>query len=234
MRRVGILVMLIALAAPAGAGELLFTNGSRLEGDLVNEVIIVSTGADLVEVAPDTVALLTPGEIRLKDGRVLLPDPTAAGKYAGAGWEEHVRKLPLVTPAVPGDPLPPRELIIGIELGGEARAYRFADLITQSPVLDRLGGREILIVVGEDGKSVRAFDRTVDGRALEFFARPGSPPLRLIDSQTGSEWDFTGGAIAGALEGRRLDRVAVLPEFWFDWRTYHPATDVHTAGLKRK
>jgi len=71
MRPVGILVMLIALAAPAGAGELFFTNGSRLEGDLVNEVIIISTGADLVEVAPDTVALLTPEEIRLKDGRVL-------------------------------------------------------------------------------------------------------------------------------------------------------------------
>jgi hypothetical protein len=71
MRPVGFLVAVLALAVPAGAGELLFTNGSRLEGDLANEVIVVSTGADLVEVTPETVALLTPGEIRLKDGRVL-------------------------------------------------------------------------------------------------------------------------------------------------------------------
>jgi len=71
MRHVGTLVMLVALTAPATAGELVFVNGSRLQGDLANETIVVSTGSDLVELAPETIGLLSRAEIRLKDGRIL-------------------------------------------------------------------------------------------------------------------------------------------------------------------
>ncbi len=71
MRQVGTLVMLLALAGPVTAGELVLANGSRVEGDLANETLLVSTGSDLIEVAADTVGVLTPGEVRLKDGRVV-------------------------------------------------------------------------------------------------------------------------------------------------------------------
>jgi len=30
----------------------------------------------------------------------------------------------------------------------------------------------------------------------------------------------------GALKGRQLRRVPFLEEYWFDWKTYHPSTDV--------
>lgn len=71
MRQVGIVAMVLALAAPASGGELFFANGSRLEGELANEVLLVSTGADLIEVQPEQVAELTREAIRLKDGRVI-------------------------------------------------------------------------------------------------------------------------------------------------------------------
>ncbi|MBI2466935.1 MAG: SH3 domain-containing protein [Candidatus Rokubacteria bacterium] len=71
MRQVAIVAMVLALAAPAGGGELFFANGSRLEGELANEVLLVSTGADLIEVQPEEVAELTREAIRLKDGRVI-------------------------------------------------------------------------------------------------------------------------------------------------------------------
>jgi hypothetical protein len=70
-RQLGVLLAFLALAAPAGAGELWLVNGSRLQADLANEQLLVSTGADLVEVAPDSVGLLTRNEVRLKDGRIL-------------------------------------------------------------------------------------------------------------------------------------------------------------------
>jgi hypothetical protein len=33
-------------------------------------------------------------------------------------------------------------------------------------------------------------------------------PFRLADLETGSEWDGTGVAVSGPLEGRRLGRIA--------------------------
>jgi hypothetical protein len=67
------LAVTLALVAwtPAGAGELTLANGSKLQGDLSNQSLMVSTGAGLVEVVPDEVVLLTRDEIRLRDGRVI-------------------------------------------------------------------------------------------------------------------------------------------------------------------
>jgi hypothetical protein len=65
------LCVLLAVAGPVGAGVLTLENGSRLDADLAGEVLVVSTGSALVEVSPETVGLVTPAEIHLKDGRVL-------------------------------------------------------------------------------------------------------------------------------------------------------------------
>jgi hypothetical protein len=160
-------------------------------------------------------------------GRVLRPDEKLADRYAPANWEEGIGRLPTVTPAGVDDPFPPRELIIGISIGDDAKAYSLARLKTHSPVLDVIGGVPALLVVGDDKKSVRAFDRRVDERVLEFFARPESPSLRLVDAQTGSEWDFTGTAVSGPLAGRSLTRISVLADYWFDWKIYHPNTEIY-------
>ena len=70
--RAALAVSLALLAwAPAWAGELIFTNGSRMAGELSNEALLVSTGSGLVEIAPDEVVTLSQGEIHLRDGRVI-------------------------------------------------------------------------------------------------------------------------------------------------------------------
>jgi hypothetical protein len=72
MRRIGItLALVIGLAGPVTAGELLLANGTRMDADLVDGTVLVSTGTDVVEVSPETITLVTPTEVRLKDGRVL-------------------------------------------------------------------------------------------------------------------------------------------------------------------
>ena len=109
-------------------------------------------------------------------------------------------------------------------------AYPLEALQRQSPLVDEVGGVPLVIVVAEDGKSVRAFDRRVEGRALEFFAKPDARPLRLVDSEGGSKWDFTGAAVSGPLAGKRLAKVAVLNDYWFDWKLYHPETGLYTLG----
>lgn len=69
----GVLAVSLTLLSwtSAGAGELIFANGTQLAGELSNESLMMSTGSGLVEVAPDEVITLSREEIRLRDGRVI-------------------------------------------------------------------------------------------------------------------------------------------------------------------
>lgn len=165
-------------------------------------------------------------------GRVLRPDETFASLYAGADWEEEIARLPVVTPKSDEEPLPPRELIIGIALDNTAKAYPLAELQKQPAVLDTLGGTPLVIVLDEDRKSARAFDRAVDGQVLEFFVKPDAKPWRMMDSATGSEWDFSGRAVSGAMKDKQLKKVYVLSDYWFDWKIYHPETAIYRADFR--
>ena len=165
-------------------------------------------------------------------GRVLRPDPGFASEYADWNWEKRMKKARTVRPKGKDDPLEPRAVVVGVTIGEAARAYPFPLLRRQSPVADRLGGEPILLVVGDDGKSIRVFKGTVDGRALTFARRVGVQPLHLFDAETGSEWDFSGAAVSGTLAGRRLEKVRALKEYWFDWKTYNPGTGVYVAGTR--
>ena len=165
-------------------------------------------------------------------GRVLRPDPRveAAGRYAPADWEPHITKLPVAT-LTRDRRLGLRELVIGITVNGHANAYRMTDVQQQNPIVDTIGGVPIVIVAAADGRSVRAFSRMIDGKAVEFFATPDAKSITLVDSSTGSEWDFSGRAVRGPSTGRQLTRIEVLRDYWFDWRAYHPDTAIYSAGL---
>ena len=96
--------------------------------------------------------------------------------------------------------------------------------------MDSLGPAKLLVVLGPDGKSVRCFESSLDGRKLDLFLASDTGSFFLVDTQTGSHWNFSGEAIAGPLKGKRLPRVPVLREFWFDWKNYHPETALYSAG----
>jgi len=164
------------------------------------------------------------------NGLVLKPDEQFVKNYVAANWEERMQKTPVVTTASPNEPLPPRALVVGIDLNGSAKAYATSDLEKQSPVQDVLGGKAIIIALGDDKRSVRAFEREMDGRTLNLFQKPDSQSLALIDPESGSTFDFSGKSSAGPLAGKQLKPVDLLLDYWFDWKTYHPKTDVYTAG----
>jgi len=164
-------------------------------------------------------------------GRVLRPDPrvAAVGNYETADWEQKMQSVRVATMlANPNAILSARTLIVGVETGGASKAYPFDALARQNPIIDNVGATPILVLLAEDGKSVRVFDRRLDGRALEFFKNQDSPAL--FDSETGSRWDFGGVATSGPLAGRRLEKIASLKDYWFDWKTYHSNTGVYLLG----
>jgi Protein of unknown function (DUF3179) len=157
-------------------------------------------------------------------GRVLMPDERVAAQYAPVDWEDRYATLRVVTPANPDDALKPRDLVIGITVNGAATAYPMSRLEKQAPVTDTLGGTPLVVMLDASKKSVRAFECTVDGRALSFSVKQGTS--QITDAETGSAWEFTGRAVSGPLAGRRLRPVSVLKDYWFDWKIYHPDTAV--------
>ena len=163
-------------------------------------------------------------------GRVLMPDDSKPWRRFSENWEEQTAKFPVLAELSPDTRLSPRTQIVGIKIGTAAKAYPLSTVQKQSPILDHIGDTPVIIVMAEDKKSVRAFERTIEGRVLEFFAKPDSQALRLVDSQTGSEWDFSGKAISGSFAGRQLVRVSFLNDYWFDWKAYNPKTTVYDLG----
>jgi hypothetical protein len=163
-------------------------------------------------------------------GRVLRPDErtVARQEYETADWEQRMERVPVAT-LLQDESLGKRVLVVGITIKGSAKAYPFTALQKQNPIIDSVGGTPLVIVLGDDGKSVRAFDRAVDDHKREFFLKPNSSPLRLID-ETGSEWDFTGVAVSGPLAGKTLTKIGVLEDYWFDWKTYNPKTAIYALG----
>ena len=166
------------------------------------------------------------------EGRVLRPNEQTAqaGKYVPANWEERMVKVPVATSVAIDKSLEPRTLVIGLSVDGVSKAYPLDALVKQRLILDDLGGVPIFIVLGDDKRSVRAFERSVDGRKLEFLLKPNISTFAMVDAETGTEWDFTGKATGGQLSGRQLKQVAILNDYWFDWMTYNPKTLVYKLG----
>jgi Protein of unknown function (DUF3179) len=164
------------------------------------------------------------------NGTVLAPLARDAANYEQANWESEIAKLPTVIHATKGT-LPDRETILGVTMDGAARAYPLSKLTEGSPVLlDDVGGKPIMLVLGPDGKSVRAFSRQMGANTLDFYGQGlegTSEPWALLESTTLSEWNFDGCAVIGDMRGQCLTRIDILKDFWFDWQHYHPNSDFY-------
>ena len=163
-------------------------------------------------------------------GTVLAPLSRDAAHYEKATWESEIKKLPTVIHATKGT-LPDRETILGVSMNGVTRAYPLSKLTDQSAVLlDDLGGKPIMLVLGPDGASVRVFSRQLGSDTLDFYVQGlsgTSEPWALLEANTLSEWGFDGCAVTGDMRGRCLTRLDFLKDFWFDWQHYHPNSGIY-------
>lgn len=164
------------------------------------------------------------------NGRVLRPDEEIlkAQKYESADWENQVGKMPVRVSNKLDESAAPRTIVAGVVINDRAKAYTMDALEKESPIVDTVGGKDIVVFLADDKKSVRAFERVLDGRTLEFFIKPDSN--EIVDAETGSVWDFSGKASGGTLSGKELNKIQIIKDYWFDWKTYHPQTQLYTLG----
>jgi len=118
--------------------------------------------------------------------------------------------------------LPDREIVVGITIQGQAKAYQESAIFSTGLLNDTLGNISILVVVDPVSNEIKFFEREVNGQILSFRLNAGE----LIEQQTGSTWGFDGVATNGTLSGTTLKEIAGLPSFWFAWVTFHPGTEL--------
>jgi hypothetical protein len=170
------------------------------------------------------------------DGSVLQDVAAYASQYSAKDWDVQMRTVPTVLSyAQPG--LGPRDIMVGVRASGAARAFPY-DAVKQAKLIqDRLGAEPVLLVLGPDGQSVRAFRARIPGAggAVDFYrtsdegaaAGPGPQTPVMMDSASGSSWNFQGCAIEGKAKGTCLESIQLVKDYWFDWRHYNPDTTVY-------
>ena len=136
--------------------------------------------------------------------------------------------------------LPPMERVLNISIGSTHRLYPFS-LLEKTPVInDEVGSVPVVVLsrkgtlsVLDEGEisnsrtvpSATAYKRRLGDRVLSFETRDG----RLLDRETGSEWNLFGTAVAGPLAGRQLEPPPNGVHFAFAWLAFNPDSQIYRA-----
>lgn len=178
------------------------------------------------------------------DGKVLSRDTGFSRDYGRnpyVGYDD-VGRSPFLYdgPPTPGQLLPMAR-VLTVDLNGEAVAYPY-DLLQEIHVAnDIVAGKPVAVfwapgtasaldsggvASGRDVGSLVAYSRELNGEILDFRFEDD----KIIDEQTGSEWNVLGQAISGALAGTELTPVVSVNHFWFSWAAFKPETRIFEAN----
>lgn len=181
----------------------------------------LTTWAAWREDHPDSPVLRPPPESNTVVGRDATRDYTF-DPYGGYDTSSQVRS----GSTFDDDRLHPKTLVIGITVGGVAKAYPLPRVVEAGPVNDVVGDRPVVVAVAP-GETLVAYDRTVDGEALEFE----SADAEHLQAG-GSRWRrSTGRAVDGIHKGTTLSGANAFPPlFWFAWLDFHPESRLYRRG----
>ena len=168
---------------------------------------------DAIALPETSLANLTPGEQREVELFTLLPRDA----IPSIDDPSFVRATEVSLPSS----LP----IIGVAVGGDARAYPLPVLAGHEVVNDFVGGQPLAVTYCPLCLTGIVFDRHVDGRIVEFgvSGKLLMNDLVMYDRETESLWSqILGEAITGDQRGQTLAVVESLQTTWGVWQVLHP------------
>lgn len=127
------------------------------------------------------------------------------------------------------------ELVIGVGIDGQVRAYPLRVLRSHEIVNDELAGEPIAVTYCPLCRSGLVFSRAVDGRTLTFgvSGKLLGANLVMYDRQTDTYWSqVQAEAIVGPMVPARLTILPSTITTWDRWRGAHPDTEVLVSGLR--
>ncbi len=136
---------------------------------------------------------------------------------------------PKLVPADKADFLGPDDLVIGIVVGDQPRAYPLRILNWHEVVDDSVGGTPIAVTYCPLTASAIVYDRSLHGKQLTLgvSGQLYQSNLLFYDQQSESLWSqIQGQALAGAKTGSRLVPLPSIVTTWREWRRARPNTMV--------
>jgi hypothetical protein len=136
---------------------------------------------------------------------------------------------PEFAPASQASWAPPPVAAIGVEIGGEARAYPVHLMEYHQIVNDTVGGVPVVVTFDPLTAIPVVWERTAKGRVLEFGVSGllYREQFLLFDRETESLWaQYEGVAVAGPLLGAKLERVPSRQEPVGAWMNRHPVSTI--------
>ncbi|GAB4417548.1 MAG: DUF3179 domain-containing protein [Anaerolineales bacterium] len=127
---------------------------------------------------------------------------------------------------------PPDELVIGLAINGQARAYPIRLLSLHEIVNDVVGGQPVAVTWCPLCYTAIVFNRVVDGRELTFGVSGYLYRNNLVmyDHQTNTFWSQAlTQAIRGAQRGRFLEMLPSVLAPWREWQAQYPHTTILSA-----
>ncbi len=119
--------------------------------------------------------------------------------------------------------------VLGLAIGGSARAYPVRILNWHEVVNDRFGNRAVVVSYCPLCGTGVAFD-TPPKTGAGGFGVSGllyNSDVLLYDRSTHSLWSqLLQAAVSGPLRGTRLQSLPISHTSWADWRRRHPSTEV--------
>jgi Protein of unknown function (DUF3179) len=162
-------------------------------------------------------------------GLVLKPDIRYVDEYETKDWETHIEKTHVVIDTAKSG-IAPHELMLGVTLAGESKAYPVRAILAARLIQDRIAGIPVLILVGPDQASIRVFQARAQAEPMNFVpvqaADLQGKGWIAQDAETESAWNFQGCAIDGKLAGQCLTQIEANKDYWFDWMNHHPGSAV--------
>ena len=135
--------------------------------------------------------------------------------------------------ALEGSGMGGHDLVIGLSINGETKAYSAAILSRHEIVNDVVGGTPVAVTWCPLCYTGMVFVREIDGKELTFgvSGKLIMNNLVMYDRQTDSLWSqFLGEAVEGPMAGTKLQLVASQLTIWSVWKEEHPDTLVLDIG----
>jgi len=123
------------------------------------------------------------------------------------------------------------DIVIGLEINGEAKAYPLSILVWHEIVNDNVGGTPVAVTYCPLCFTNQVFERILNGKEVEFgtSGKLYNSNLVMYDRLTDSYWSQAlGMAITGELTGQELKIIPFDVISWGDWISIHPETLVLT------
>lgn len=137
-------------------------------------------------------------------------------------------EAPTVQPASIAVHMREEDVVLGVVVAGEPRAYPWWIAKNFHVVNDTIRGVPVTVAFCEQCTGAAAFRRELHGRVLSMEV-PGvyNGTIILRDRETRTLWaPFSGQALEGPLAGKRLERIPLSLTRWNEWKSRHPETGV--------